>query len=69
MDDPLLTYAQAARHLGVPLSWLRSWVRRRAVPHLRLGERCVRFRRTDLDAHFKRVEVPARTPRGSGGAR
>ena len=39
----LISYRQLAAWLGVPHPTLRTWVRRRRIPHVRLGARCVRF--------------------------
>lgn len=47
---PVLTYAEAAVFLGVPLGTLYSWVAKRAIPHLRYGKRHVRFDAVELAA-------------------
>ncbi len=46
--DVMLTYQQAASMIGVPVGTLYAWVHNRAIPHVRLGARLVRFRRGDL---------------------
>lgn len=44
----VLTYQQAAQLLGAPVGTLYSWVHHRRIPHVRLGRRLVRFRRSEL---------------------
>lgn len=48
-SDPLLTADEAARLLRVPRSTLYELVRSRGLPHIRIGERGLRFTRSDLD--------------------
>jgi excisionase family DNA binding protein len=43
-----LNYTQAARFLGVPIGTVYGWVHRKTIPHLRLGDRLVRFDREAL---------------------
>jgi excisionase family DNA binding protein len=73
--EPLLTYRQLERELGVKKNTLFYWVSKGEIPHVRLGARTVRFRRSDLEAWLasRRVgagerisEVP--TPRGRSAA-
>jgi len=47
--EPLLTADEAARLLRVPRSTLYELVRSRGLPHIRIGERGLRFTRSDLD--------------------
>lgn len=44
----MLTYRQAATFIGVPIGTLYAWVHTRAIPHVRLGPRLVRFSRDAL---------------------
>lgn len=46
---PLLTAAEAARLLRVPRSTLYELVRSRGLPHVRIGDRALRFTRADLE--------------------
>jgi excisionase family DNA binding protein len=48
-SEPLLTANEAARLLRVPRSTLYELVRSRGLPHIRIGERGLRFTRSDLD--------------------
>jgi excisionase family DNA binding protein len=48
-SEPLLTTDEAARLLRVPRSTLYELVRSRGLPHVRIGERGLRFTRSDLD--------------------
>jgi excisionase family DNA binding protein len=46
---PLLTSDEAARLLRVPRSTLYELVRSRGLPHVRIGDRALRFLRADLE--------------------
>jgi excisionase family DNA binding protein len=46
---PLLTAAEAARFLHVPRSTLYELVRSRGLPHVRIGDRALRFMPADLE--------------------
>jgi excisionase family DNA binding protein len=46
---PLLTSDEAACLLRVPRSTLYELVRSRGLPHVRIGERALRFLRADLE--------------------
>jgi excisionase family DNA binding protein len=48
-SEPLLTTDEAAQLLRVPRSTLYELVRSRGLPHVRIGERGLRFTRSDLD--------------------
>ena len=48
-SEPLLTTDEAARLLRVTRSTLYELVRSRGLPHVRIGERGLRFTRSDLD--------------------
>jgi len=49
IKDRLLTYDEVSEEFSVPKGTLFWWVARRAIPHVRLGPRSVRFRRPDLE--------------------
>lgn len=55
----LMNYPAAARVLGIPLGTLYCWVSRKAIPHVRLGPRLVRFDEEELRnwLNSKRVRV------------
>jgi excisionase family DNA binding protein len=57
--DALLTYAEAAAHLGIKTGTLHSLVHARRVPHLRFGKRFVRFRKVDLNAWIEQHAIAA----------
>lgn len=51
MSDTLLTEAEAARYIGMSVSWLRNgrcYDREGQPPYFKISNR-VRYRRTDLD--------------------
>ena len=47
--ERLMTYSEAARYLAVGRSTLYDLVGRGELPVVRMGPRCVRLRRQDLD--------------------
>jgi excisionase family DNA binding protein len=49
LTEPLLDAREAAKLLHVPRSTLYELVRSRGLPHVRIGQRGVRFTRTDLE--------------------
>ena len=49
LDQPLLNAAEAARLLHVPRSTLYELVRSRGLPHVRIGDRGLRFTRPGLE--------------------
>jgi excisionase family DNA binding protein len=55
--EPLLGYEQAAAELNVPVRSLRDLVRRGVVPHLRLGWRTVKFRRSEIERALKKRSI------------
>jgi excisionase family DNA binding protein len=48
LAEPLLDANEAARLLHVPRSTLYELVRSRGLPHVRIGDRGLRFTRPDL---------------------
>jgi excisionase family DNA binding protein len=48
LTEPLLDAGEAARLLRVPRSTIYELVRSRGLPHVRVGERGLRFTRSDL---------------------
>lgn len=48
LSEPLLDARDAARLLRVPRSTLYELVRSRGLPHVRIGQRGLRFLRADL---------------------
>jgi len=49
LADPLLDANEAAKLLHVPRSTLYELVRSRGLPHVRIGDRGLRFTRSDLE--------------------
>jgi len=50
LTEPLLDANEAAKLLRVPRSTLYELVRSRGLPHVRIGERGLRFTRPDLES-------------------
>jgi len=49
LAEPLLDAGEAAKLLHVPRSTLYELVRSRGLPHVRIGDRGMRFTRSDLE--------------------
>jgi excisionase family DNA binding protein len=49
LAEPLLDAGEAARLLRVPRSTLYELARTRGLPHIRIGDRGLRFTRQDLE--------------------
>jgi excisionase family DNA binding protein len=49
LTEPLLDANEAAKLLRVPRSTLYELVRSRGLPHIRIGDRGLRFTRADLE--------------------
>ena len=58
-DETLLTPAEAANYLGVPVRWMRAAVERREFTVVKIGGRN-RFRKGDLDAYIESRVIPAK---------
>lgn len=58
MSDELLTPEQACKLLNIPKGTLSSMTCRRAIPHVRLGPRTPRYRKTELETWLKDRIVP-----------
>ena len=50
LTESLMTADEAARLLHVPRSTLYELVRSRGLPHVRIGDRGLRFTRSDLES-------------------
>jgi excisionase family DNA binding protein len=57
VNPGFLTRRQAARYLQVSERTLSDWQRRRLLPFVKVGARCVRFRRHDLDEAMRALTV------------
>lgn len=66
MDKDLLSYADAARFLGLPIGTLHAMVSQRGIPHVRLGPRLVRFSRDALGVWLAERAVPCAAKKGIG---
>lgn len=56
----LLTEVEAAEILSVEPRTLRLWRNTRGLPHLKITNKVVRYRRTDLDGWLDRCRVQMR---------
>ena len=49
MDQQFLTPKEVSRLLKVHPSTPYKWVKRNAIPFFRIGEKCLRFRKSDIE--------------------
>ncbi|MET0557502.1 MAG: helix-turn-helix domain-containing protein [Solirubrobacterales bacterium] len=61
--EQLLTADEAARLLHVPRSTLYELVRSRGLPHVRIGDRALRFTRGDIEAWIEQNTYGTRRSR------
>lgn len=61
--NELLSVAEAAEYLTVTERWVRQAITERHLPHIRLGRKFIRLRRSDLDRYLAAQTIPA-TGRG-----
>ena len=57
----MITYQELSDLIQVPIGTLYCMVHKKEIPHLRLGERTVRFLRKDIDKWIKDSYVMADT--------
>jgi len=57
MSDGLLTAAEVAEWLAVPVSWVRESTRSGAIPHVQLG-RYRRYREAEVAAWLEECSRP-----------
>ncbi len=57
--DGYMRREQAAEFLGVAPRTLSEWQRRRIIPHVKMGKKCVLFKREDLVKAMDRYTVRA----------
>ncbi len=58
----LLTIEAVSELTGFPIGTLYHWVSQRRIPVVRFSPRCIRFRRSDIEAWIdKKVESPVTT--------
>ena len=52
-----LSYQETSDEYGIAIGTLYGLVSRRQIPHVRLGNRFVRFSREDLEEYFRQHQV------------
>jgi excisionase family DNA binding protein len=55
----LLNIEEVAELTGFSVGTLYHWVSEGRIPVLRFSPRCIRFRRSDIDAWFAQLMVPS----------
>ena len=53
MEQEFLTAKEVSRLLKIHLSTPYKWIKRNALPFFRVGEKCVRFRRADVESFIE----------------
>ena len=61
MDKEFLSYKEAAIFLNLPLGTLYALVSQKRIPHVRLGNRLVRFQKSQLQEWLLMKSVQACT--------
>jgi excisionase family DNA binding protein len=56
-QDNYVGYDEASRILNVKRQTLYAWVSRKRIPHIRLGPRCIRFSRAELNRWIEASRV------------
>jgi excisionase family DNA binding protein len=64
-EQGLLTARQTAAVLCLSVSTIRSWVLHRYIPFVKLRNKAIRFRRTDIEAFIASSVVPANGKKGA----
>ena len=57
IDDGYMRRSSAADYCGVSERTLSTWQRQRIIPFVKMGRKCVLFRRSDLDKALDRFKV------------
>ena len=57
--DGYMRREQAAVFLGVSTRTISEWQRRRLIPHVKMGRKCVLFKRADLERAIDKFTVNA----------
>ena len=57
--DYLRGQAEASKYARVSRRCISEWQARRIIPFLKLGRKCVLFRKADLDAALSKFQVAA----------
>jgi excisionase family DNA binding protein len=58
-DATLLTVAETAAILRLSVSCIRAWILERRIPYIKIHNKAVRIRRSDVDALIARSLVEA----------
>jgi excisionase family DNA binding protein len=58
-EQALLTVRETAAVLRLSTSTIRSWILQRRIPFVKLYNKAIRFRRTDIEALIASSVVPA----------
>jgi excisionase family DNA binding protein len=59
VNPAYLRRPDAAAYLNVSERTISDWQRKRIIPHVKAGKKCVLFKRSDLDAAMNRFTVQA----------
>jgi len=62
----LLTVAEVANLTGFAEGTLRHFVSQKRIPVVRISDRCVRFRRSDIEAWLEQMLIPSAPTHSDG---
>jgi excisionase family DNA binding protein len=65
--DEMVRASVVAAMLDVPIGTVHQLVHQKRIPHVRLGRRFIRFRRSEIEAWITGQAVPPATQLGKGG--
>ena len=63
-EQSLMTYGEVAALLKMPIGTLYALVHQKRIPHVRLGRRLVRFRRSDVETLLTASHVSVNSKAG-----
>lgn len=52
-EDVIMNAAELAKYLKVSKAWVMSQVKNKLIPHFLLGTSRARFRKSEIDDHFR----------------
>jgi excisionase family DNA binding protein len=57
--DLIFGVPRLSRYLGVSHKWIYEQTHRKAIPHYKIGNKQLRFRKRDIDKWLASLELPA----------
>lgn len=57
--ENLIGYDDVANILGIKVVTVKKWVKEGKLPHVKIGRKCTRFKKSDLDQFIESARVEA----------